>query len=203
MMHKALPVAAVMLAGCTSTPNSYQGYLANKGVALPTTSEIHQCHGYGCKFVTPVTLSESDWADIDNIFTPAPQTAGQERESIAEAVGLLESKAGAQTGTHEDIYGTFRKLGDRQLDCVDESTNTTSYLAAMKQRGLIRFHNIEPPDVRLPLIHAGRWPHQTAVITETQAETSYAVDSWFHDNGSPAEVVTLAAWKDGWKPDKR
>jgi hypothetical protein len=91
---------------------------------------------------------------------------------------------------------------DNQHDCVDESLNTTIYLTLLEQKGLLRHHNVEDPTVRLPIIHSGRWPHQTAVISEIETSKFYAVDSWFHDNGAKAEIVPLRKWKDGWKPKK-
>lgn len=129
------------------------------------------------------------------------QSPEAERERIKTAIGLFEQKVGAKTGTSVDIHGTFFKTGKYQLDCVDESTNTTVYLSLLQQKGLIRFHRVEGPSVRLPLIHAGRWPHQTAVITELNTSEFFAVDSWFHDNGAPAEIISLKEWKEGWKPN--
>lgn len=41
--------------------------------------------------------------------------------------------------------------------------------------------------------------HNTIII-ETQSQKRYAVDSWFHNNGQPAEIITLEKWKKGWKP---
>ena len=46
------------------------------------------------------------------------------------------------------------------------------------------------------------WPHTSAVIVETANGQAYAVDSWFHDNGQPAEVVPLEQWVAGWGPDE-
>lgn len=88
-----------------------------------------------------------------------------------------------------------------QHDCVDESLNTTIYLTLLERKGLLKFHSVGTPTVRLPLIHAGRWPHQTATMIDTQSQIPYAVDSWFHDNGFPAEIIALEKWKKGWKPD--
>ncbi len=35
---------------------------------------------------------------------------------------------------------------------------------------------------------------------EVGSGQSYAVDSWFHDNGVPAEIVPLPDWLSGWMP---
>ena len=40
----------------------------------------------------------------------------------------------------------FRGSGDTtQLDCVDEATNTTSYILVLDRHGLIRHHRVERP----------------------------------------------------------
>ncbi len=72
----------------------------------------------------------------------------------------------------------------------------------LKDHNLLNFHDVSAPDTRVPLLHGGKWPHRTAVVTEKSGEKQYAIDSWFHDNGFPAEVVSLTDWKKGWKPQK-
>lgn len=194
-----LALLALLLTACT-VHTGYEGYLERRGITAAQTPERYDhCHGYGCKHISSVTLVMEDWRKIKTVMTPT-QSPGKERINLAKAIGLFEKISGAQTGTHVDIRGTFKKLGNKQLDCVDESTNTTIYLMLLEQKGLLRHHYILPPDVRVPLIHAGRWPHQTAVIAEKETGERFAVDSWFHDNGAAAEVIPLKQWKEGWKP---
>ncbi len=189
-----------LLTSCAQTELSPQTYLAHKGLGVQTQTAFQQCHGYGCKFIKTVSLTSGEWERLEALFQPAPETPEAERALLSRAIGLFEELVGPKTNTAHDIAGTFRKLGDTQLDCVDESTNTTVYLSVMKQRGLIHFHDIAPPMMRLPLINAGHWPHQTAVLRETKTSAPYAVDSWFRNNGAPADIVPLKQWKDGWKP---
>lgn len=187
---------------CADSAAGPESYLARKGLSLPDKTFVQHCHGYGCKTIDRIELSKADWKHLGKVFKPKARDAQAERAKIAEAIGLWERKVGALNGTDEDIHGTFMKLGANQLDCVDESTNTTIYMLAMKEEGLIRFHDILAPTARMPIIHAGRWPHQTAVIREGENGALYAVDSWFHDNGAAAEIVPLEVWKSGWKPEQ-
>lgn len=152
--------------------------------------------------MTYTFLTEKEWTNIHMLFTPAPQSAAQERERISQSIALFETYVGARTGTEVDGYGTFRNMGNFHHDCVDESTNTTVYLIMLRDRGLITFHTLAAPDTRFPLINGGRWPHKTAVIRDTRTHDRYAVDSWFHDNGFPAEVISMNSWKKGWKPEE-
>jgi hypothetical protein len=85
------------------------------------------------------------------------------------------------------------------MDCVDESTNTTTYLRMMQLDGLLHWHKVEDRKTRGFLIFGG-WPHTTAVISEKQGKKKWAVDSWFYDNGVPPAILPLKKWSDGWKP---
>ncbi len=206
-MKKLLPFVVILTltacnAGYPVTP-PYSGYLTTKGLkADQNPMQFEHCHGYGCDKISEVTLTETDWREIEQAFQPPPYWYKEERAAIAKAIAIFEQKAGEQTGTSADKWGTFRNMGKGQLDCVDEATNTTIYLMLLQQRGLIKYHIVESPATRFPIIHSGRWPHQTAVISETPSKAPYVVDSWFHDNGEPPEIVPLKQWKEGWKPDR-
>jgi hypothetical protein len=89
-----------------------------------------------------------------------------------------------------------------QLDCVDESTNSTTYLRMMERDGLLRYHRVGSRAARA---RSGGfiigWPHFTAVIEEIASGEKWAVDSWFRNNGEPPEVVPLSLWRTGWEPE--
>ena len=191
-----------LLGGCAhDNLQTYEYYLINRGLEQKQTAQSFQhCHGYGCKFISTVNFKPEDWRPVKAAFSPTPATPEQERQAIRNAIAVFEQKAGALAGTQNDHWGTFRKTGSYQHDCVDESTNTTVYLLLLQQQGLLRFHKLEAPTARLPVIHAGRWPHQSALISEIETSKFFAVDSWFHDNGAPPEIVPLKQWKEGWKP---
>lgn len=178
-----LMATGLLLSSCATVKNSAESYLNRRGITSTTTEQFAHCHGYGCKHIAQVSLSDKSWKDIAALFRPKPKTATQERAKIAKAIGLFERRVGKITGTEEDHYGTFKKMGRLQLDCVDESTNTTVYLKLLELQGLITHHSLIAPTMRVPIIHSGRWPHQTAIIIETETEERYAVDSWFHNNG--------------------
>lgn len=198
----AILLIALLLGGCAAAGGDYAGYLARKRVTNLMPERFDHCRGYGCRFVVPVTFSAQDWADLARLMPPAAD-AGAERTQIAQAIGMMERKTGAYTGTAEDVGGTYVKIGDFQHDCVDESVNTTVYLSVLKARGLIRFHDIGVPQARIPPFSRGLGPHQTAVVIDAGTGDAFAVDSWFHDNGRPAEIVPLKDWFFGWRPDKK
>ncbi|MBU6235894.1 MAG: hypothetical protein KGQ41_08615, partial [Alphaproteobacteria bacterium] len=99
-----------------------------------------------------------------------------------------------------DVRDTYIQGGMFQQDCVDESTNTTTYLRLLEMKGWLKFHTVSAPNSRLFLTSGNLGPHSTAVIEDKKTKAKFAVDSWYHDNGEPAEIVDLQEWKSGWKP---
>ncbi len=191
-----------ILQGCSSSSFTQYDYLQKQGIEKPTPEKFTHCYRYGCDRKTDVTFTPKDWKKISNIFPDINTTAQQEREQIKQAIGLFEQIVGAKTGTKTDTYGTFRDNGPFQQDCIDESTNTTIYLSILEQRSHLKHHKTLAPESRIPLFHGGRWPHRTAQIEEKKTGMRYAVDSWFHDNGFPAEIIPLTLWKKGWKVEE-
>ena len=198
-------VALFLLAACASNPealHNYRSYLSNKGVHQVSPEKFQHCHAYGCEKVDIIVFEEGQWSELDSMFKPASKSAGEEHERLIKAVGWFEREVGELNGTSEDVYGTFKKFGPLQLDCVDESTNTTTYLSLIEQRGHLKFHRIRKPHMRAPFFGGGGWPHLTAVITNKESGVEYAIDSWFGDNGEPPYIVPLEEWTHGWRPEK-
>ncbi len=192
----------LVLTACGTAHNDYKDYLARKNLTNQTPERFTHCHGYGCQSRTAIELNEKEWRDIVKPMTEPSKSAAEEQTRIKTTIANFENAIGALAGTGEDIRGTFKKTGTYQLDCVDESTNTTVYLSLLEQHGLLKHHAIMSPTSRMPIINAGRWPHQTAVIRENTNGKNYVVDSWFHNNGIPPEIIPLETWKKGWKPEK-
>ena len=120
---------------------------------------------------------------------------------MRQAIALLEVMVGQYTGTSADIAGTFAGTGRLgQMDCVDEASNTTAYLQMLADAGLLRWHTVEEQAHRGFFILG--WPHTSAVVQDTETGERFAVDSWFHANGVPPEVVPLRRWRAGWRPDR-
>lgn len=168
------------------------------GNANPRPSSFILCHGRDCRVKTRIKLSKGEWARVRGMF-PA-KSAAQERRQISRAIGYLEKVTGRKAGTSTDRAGTFsgNAFAKGQMDCEDETLNTGTYLVMMEQAKLFRFHQV------IGRAHRGyflnRWPHRAVQIGDRKTREVFAVDSWFHDNGQPAEIVPLKAWKNGWSP---
>lgn len=201
-MKRALSIAAILfLTACVST-RSYETYLAEKEIDVPAPERFAHCRGYGCKYVDYLALTDNDWRAIKKPFRKV-ESAESERRALKPAIAAFEKIAGAKTGTEQDKGGTYVKIGAYQHDCVDESTNTTIYLALLRQNGLLKFHDVLVPQSRMPLLSGRLGPHQSAVIMDRETGTAWAVDSWFHDNGEPPEIVEEDKWFLGWRPPSK
>lgn len=164
----------------------------------PEPSHFNICFNHGCQSLADVKLAPEQWHEIRQFFSPATGSPQEERSRIAQAVGKLETLVGKSTSTDKDRGGNIAGLWmTNQMDCIDESTNTYTYLVMMKNDGLLKYHKPSGKATRiLPYI----FPHTTAVIQNISTEEKYAVDSWFMDNGQPPYVVPLGTWRWGWKP---
>lgn len=194
-----IALSCLMLSGCMKHYSSYESYMDRRGLPMPVTkTAFPHCSGYDCSTVQIANFWPREWKEVEKQFKPRAKTPEKEREQIAKAIQKMEQIIGPITGTDGDLGDTFRKTGAGQLDCVDESTNTSVYLDLLIQEKLVRHHDLAAPAARAPF---GRWPHQTAVIIEKESAIPYAVDSWFDDNGKPIHIVPLKQWEDGWSPD--
>jgi len=165
-------------------------------------SAVPVCFHHGCESVKRVSLTEEYWSRLARHFTPAAQNAAEEREQIRQAVAEMEQITGDLAGTSGDVAGDLGGFGtlEPQMDCIDESSNTTTYLTLFDQARLLRWHSIEPVATR-GYLFIGGWPHYTALIRDKKTGEQWVVDSWFRDNGELPDILDLETWKDGWKPE--
>ena len=84
------------------------------------------------------------------------------------------------------------------MDCIDHSTNTTTYLRLIERRGWLRFHGVGERVLR-----GGPFDeHWAARVVERGSNDEWVVDTWFLAPGLPAAVFPLKAWRDGARPPR-
>ena len=165
------------------------------------------CSNYGCSKISNASISSETLEVINNALEMSIESPASEREALAYVIGIFEKVIGEQTNTQNDIGGTFRtylhtsKSKSEQMDCIDESANTLLYLRVLNQKNKIIWHEIISLSTRGG-IFAG-YPHTAVLLKEKQSQEKFIIDSWFHDNAQPAEVVDYKKWKKGWKPNKK
>lgn len=168
-------------------------------ITAPTIEHFSVCYGHTCQQLVNRSLYPETWRSIiEPLGVPLP-TPVAERAAIATTISNMETTVGVLTGTSQDRGGNLAGFGlSGQMDCIDESTNTTTYLTMLGDNGLLKHHIVLDRATRFGLFVGA--PHSTAVIEEIGTGQRFAVDSWFYDNGQPPAIVELHEWKSGWEP---
>lgn len=209
-------LVAVALVACLETPpgllvpkplglNPFDG---NQGgtqrLAPPTPASFSICHGHTCRFVAQAGFSIAQWQSIETAFAGGFASAQREREILPVIIGMMETLVGVQTGTGGDLAENHARHGESgQMDCIDESSNTLTYLTLLDDAALLRWHRVGTRLNRGPYTLVMQAPHSAAEMIELATGTRYAVDSWFGANGQPAMVVSQAVWARGYRPPRK
>jgi hypothetical protein len=161
----------------------------------PEANTVTICHAYGCKAQTPFTFSAADIAALREVMARVERddSPREERRALAYAIGWMERRVAPTVGTASD-RPSMDFLGSSdpsQEDCVDEATNSTSFLLVLQRNGLLRHHDIERPFAKDDL---GHWTHWAAVIREKESGERYAIDSSSGPNGDNPTVQAAASF---------
>jgi hypothetical protein len=164
-------------------------WVAMTGAVRAAPPQLTVCSDWGCATRQAVQLSHADWASVQGLFEPPPQTPADERRAIALAIARLERIAGESTGTSVDRGGNLQ--GPGQMDCVDESLNTQGYLRLLQEARLMRWHRPQGRALRSWFLLDQHW---SAVIHERDSGERFSVDSWYGNNGQPPEIQPILDW---------
>ncbi len=168
-------------------------------ILAPVPERFSVCFNGSCKELSMVGLDAEQWRQVREAFNPPAPDPEAERKQIAAAIAQMERFVGGLTDTAHDLgRNDVGDPGDNWMDCIDESTNTTSYLKIFAARGLLKWHTVQDRQTRGWFLFG--YPHTSAVIRDTQSGLEYAVDSWFYPNGEAPAILPVGAWHDGWNP---
>lgn len=160
----------------------------------PAAAEMLQvCHGYSCHYKTRLQLGARDMERMRSIMRSGAGSAKAERRAVGKLVQYYERRAAGAVGIKDrpkSDFGGGRERG--QMDCIDESTNTTALLRLAAKRGWLKHHKVLRPASRGFLVD-GRYPHSTAVLVDGSGE-KWAVDSWYEPAGGPPDIMPLSRW---------
>lgn len=183
----------------TRSPTRTALLLAASLAAAPALAELRfdavpVCYDFGCKSKDLVALTDTQWAEVSGWFHPAADDPEAERQQIKQAIGWMEVVVGKHTPTHRDTGLDLEKGGEfpGQLDCIDESLNTTTYLRLFERYGLLKHHRVLDRAYRRAIFDQ----HWAGQIEELASGRRYAVDSWFQDNGILPYVQEMTEWED-------
>lgn len=156
------------------------------------------CYDFTCSTSETVTLTVRQWATVVEIFRPPAASAKEERRRIQQAVGRMEQLSGFHTPTHRDLPRNYTGEDDElaglpgQMDCIDESINTSTYLELFENHRLLTHHRALPRAYRRALFNQ----HWAGQVEELATGERYVFDSWFLENGREPYVVHADDWKD-------
>ena len=158
--------------------------------------DLPVCFNYGCQTLATVHLDPAQLKRVRGLFARIDSPEA-ERAAIADAMAWLYAYAGEQTPTWLDRGGNLDDDDvEGRMDCVDHSTNTTTWLALLARRGWIRYHDVAEPVRRGRLLSV----HWSARVLEKETGAQWVVDTWFLDPGYPATIYPLDEWMDGARP---
>ncbi len=193
MFAKVLIAAAAALCSLVSPFVSMPGE-ANE-LAPPDTVRV--CFDFACKSQNEVTLSLADWRRVSNLFLLSGN-AKEERARIKDAIALMESLVGQYAPTHRDVGMNWAHEDESlnaisgQMDCIDESINTTTYLREIEKAGFLEYHRVLDRVYRKSLLYQ----HWAAQVEDIASGQKYVIDSWFKDNGEHPVLVKSERWHD-------
>lgn len=160
--------------------------------ALTAAPDFVHCYDFGCKSTQEIRFGVDHWRQIGALFNQAALDREQEKQAIRRAVALMERISGEMSGTHLDKAGNFQGRDlPRQMDCIDESTNTFQYLLALEQRDFLKWHRVDLKQRRIVWFIT----HWTATIREIDTDARFAVDSWYRDNGELPFIQPISDWR--------
>lgn len=190
---------AWLLSGALSFHAAADVFSREDVILDPRPDRFSICYNGTCQDLSVVGLNAQQWHQMKEMFVPPALEPERERRQIAAGVALMERFVGGLTDTaHDKGRNDVGEPGDNWMDCIDESTNTTTYLKMFQAAGLLRWHRVEDRQTRGWFVFG--YPHTSAVVRDLSSGRLYAVDSWFYDNGEPPVILPVEIWRNGWQP---
>ncbi len=175
-------------------PNIFSSETPTRKIVKISPQMIPVCYNFGCRVKEYVSLTQDEWASVEVIFKPQTDSAEVERIRIGKAVAKMESLIGNYTPIHRDIGLNLGEGAEfpGQLDCIDESINTTTYLHILQRYDLIKHHKV----IKRAYRRAAFDQHWTGQLQELNSTDRYVVDTWFYANGEMPVIQPTDEWLD-------
>jgi len=162
------------------------------------------CFNWSCTSRESVTFTVED---VDTISAEMARCGGDGMYERLQRIriGIWQMELAAQK--YIPVLANDQAVNDKdadlegRTDCVDNTTNTHTFLRILSDLSLIPGWRVSQPEVRDPLsLDAVHW---TAVVTDVENGDIWTVDSWFRPHGHLPFVQPLRAWlggAKGWEP---
>jgi hypothetical protein len=177
-------------------PQAAQSWFNERGYVEPSGSRIIACHGYGCTRRLAISVDGAWLSRAAAALRAGRSSPDAERRALGEVIKAYTAYLASSIGGNPDRPGSPVQMSGvhGQMDCLDETANTTSLLLVLQEQGLLAHHVVEHPESRGFFLD-GRYPHFTAVITEKRTGTAWAVDPWEKAPGQRPDILPLNQWR--------
>lgn len=162
------------------------------------------CFNWSCSSRQVMTFSPEDMALVkeQTALCPGNELYGRLQRL---RIGIWQMETLARK--YQPLLANDRGINDAEYgiegrtDCVDNATNTTTFLHILHDIQEIPGWSVSPPQIRnrLSLTQV----HWTAVVIDASSGNTWSVDSWYRPNGHLPMVMPLPDWlheKLGWEP---
>lgn len=162
------------------------------------------CFNWSCARRQTMTFTPKDMALLKRHLALCPGTSLHDRLQHVR-IGIWQMELLAQM--YQPLLANDLAINDAEadvagrMDCIDNASNTTTYLHILRDLRELAGWTVASPKVRsLFDLTAVHW---TAVILDTETGLPWSVDSWFRPNGHLPLVMPLPSWSDrkrAWEP---
>jgi hypothetical protein len=207
----ALAVQADCAGAASKNAESLLGAQESVSRPLPPEYEVGRdgsvtlriCFNWSCSRREILRFTSDDMALVKERMATCPGKSLHDRLQRVR-IGVWQMELLAEK--YQPLLGNDLSINgdgglDGRTDCVDNSTNTTTYLHILKEIGGLKGWTVSRPKVRKRFdVYAVHW---TAVVVDTESGTPWSIDSWFRPNGHLPMVMPLRSWRrerKGWEP---
>ncbi len=155
------------------------------------------CFNWSCRSRQSITMTAADMAEVAKQMAQCPGSRLHDRLQRLR-IGIWQMEALAEK--YQPLFANDEAVNDRdwaldgRMDCVDNASNTTTYLNVLHDLGLLPGWSMEAPRIRNRFSELVHW---TAVVSDSNSRDadSWSVDAWLRPNGHLPFVMPLKAWK--------
>jgi hypothetical protein len=196
LISRSLPILAFLIPLQAQAGQPAQSWYGEQGYVAPSGVRIVACHGYGCSRRTALAVDMSILSRAGSLLRSGQGSPETERTALREIVRSYTAYLAREVGGKTDLPGSPPEMSGvhGQMDCLDETANTTSLLLVLEAQGLLAHHQVERPQTR-GFFFDGRYPHTTAIIAEKRTGREWAVDPWRKAPGQRPDILPLAVWR--------
>lgn len=200
----AIALAAVPLVrGATASAPNTRPLPPEYRLGSDGSVSLRICFNSSCARTEVVTFTAADMGAVSAQLALCPSAELYVR---LQRIRIGVWQMGMLSQKYLPMLANDREVNDREYgvegrtDCVDNASNTTTYLQILADLGQLPAWHVEAPSVRSRFdINAVHW---TAVVSDRGTEGRWAIDSWFRPNGNLPIVIPLTSWKaaqKGWE----